>query len=357
MPKISVALFGRNDNYSGNFLGKLKLSIISIQRALKNIDYEIVLLDYNPPKNKPLLSEYLTEFKNIKHVVFSHEDHLEFIDCHLKAGAILKNNKGKRVSKKEIYKINFFGVLAGGILSVKHSSGDYILSTGTDNIFPIQFGDFVDKLEPNILYRTWIYRIHNSIKKIKKIPFNRFDKISNYNRIRNKIQRKITIENIRCKYHRKKCGAIWHSSGNFILMDKNSWKETGGYLPTINPRPLMGDCQVIFHALSCGKKVKCVDFPIFNIDTLDNKKALYTKWKGNSNYIIKKNGIEYNHLKELGKDTYNSGCTEWQKFRKWAIKSHLKPGKEYFIKLNYEKRLKKIKKIFKFILLDKFLMS
>ena len=356
MPKISIALFGRNDNYGGNYLEKLKFSIKSIQRALKNIDYEIVMLDYNPPKDKPLLSECLSKFKNIKHVIFPYEDHIEFIDRHLKAGARLKNNRGKDVSKKEIYKINFLGVMAGGVLSVKHSSGDYILSTGTDNIFPIQFGSFINKLESNILYRTWIYRIHNSIKKIKNISFNRFDELSSYNIIKNKTDRKIRIENIRCKYHRKKCGAIWHSSGNFILMDRNSWKETGGYLPTINPRPLMGDCQVIFYALSCGKKVKCVNFPIFNIDELYNK-TLYSMWKGNSNYIIKKNGTEYNHLKELGKDTFSSGCIEWQKFRKWAIKSHLKPGKEYFIKINYKKRLKKIKKLFKSILSDKFLLD
>jgi len=80
MMKISIASSGRNDNYS-NFLPKLKLSLKFIHRALKNIDYEFVLIDYNPPKDKPLLSECLPKHKypNVKHIVFSHEDYLHLL--------------------------------------------------------------------------------------------------------------------------------------------------------------------------------------------------------------------------------------------------------------------------------------
>ena len=350
MPKISIALFGRNDNYEGDFLDKLKLSIKSIQRALKDIDYEIILLDYNPPIDKLLLSEYFSsnKYSRIKHVVFSNEDHLEFIEQHLKVGAKLIY-KGKIIPEKEIYKIDFFGPIAGGLLSVKNCSGDYILSTGTDNIFPDKFGKFVERLKPNILYRTWMYRIYNNFYEIEKLFLNNIKKF---------VEKCGLIEKVRFELSEikfKKEISLWNSCGNFILMDKNSWKEIGGYLPTINPRLPMCDVQVIFHALALNKKIKCCDFPIFNIHKTTNLK--YKKMSSYSNYIVNKNDIYYNHVKEIGKGAGRTGCKEWQRFRKWAMPSHLKPNEEYFVEINYKERLKEIQKLFKIFLSEKFLIN
>ena len=261
MPKISIALYGRNDNYGGKWLEKLGYFIKSIQRSLEGINYEIVLLDYNPPKDKPLLSECFSNSKypRIKHVVFSNEDHLEFIESHLKAKAKL-TYKNKSISLKKIYKIDFIIAFAMN-LSIKYSSGDYVLSTGTDNIFPIQFGNFIKDLEPNILYRTWMYRIYNDITKVRQIPLNEFDKISTFSKKR----KEIIKDGVVFKFLPKKSGSILSSAGNFLLMDKKSWEEVGGYIPTIHPRLRMGDCQVIFNSLIMGKKVKATNFPIFNI--------------------------------------------------------------------------------------------
>jgi len=348
LPKISIALFGRNDNYGGDFIEKLSFSIKSIQRALKDIDYEIVLLDYNPPKDKPLLSECfpIKDFPRVKHVVFSHEDHLEFIDCHLRAGAkLLKNsiyNHKREMSVNKIKAINFLGAGAAAILSVKNCTGDYILSTGTDNIFPKQFGDFVDKLEPNILYRTIIWKMKEEFKEIRKILFSQFDNMS----VDNKLLSKNYFKKYEINFKIKK--TIWSSPGNFLLMDKNSWKEVGGYLPTINPRPPFGDCQVVFHALICGKKVKYVGFPIFNICYPLGKQ--YKGFNINSNYVVRKNKIEYNHRTEIMQK-------QWKEFTKWAKKSYLEPEKEYFIKIKYKKRLEEIKQLFKSFLPEKFLLK
>lgn len=350
MPKISIALFGRNDNYGGDFLDKLKLSIKSIQKSLKDIDYEIILLDYNPPKNKPLLSEYFSadKYSIIKHVVFSNEDHLEFIEQHLKIGAKLVY-KNKIISENEVYKIDFFGPIAGGVLSVKHSSGDYILSTGTDNIFPNQFGKFINKLEKNILYRTWMYRIYDNIYKIKKFFLTNLEEFV----VKCESLKKVTFKLLEINF--KKEISLWNSAGNFLLMDRNSWKEVGGYLPTINPRLPMCDTQVIFHALVLDKKIKCCNFPIFNIHKTTNLE--YKKMSSYSNYIVNKNDIYYNHVKEIGKATSSTGLKEWQNFRKWAMRSHLKSNEEYFIKINYRKRLEEIQKLFKSFLSEKFLIN
>ena len=352
MPKISIALFGRNDNYGKKYLEKFEYSIRSIQRSLEGIDYEIVLLDYNPPKDKPRLSECFpnSKYPRIKHVVFSHEDHLEFIESHIKAKAKLLDNDGKKILAKEIYKIDFIIAFAMN-LSIKYSSGDYVLSTGTDNIFPIQFGEFINKLEPNILYRTWMYKIFGEFDIIKKISLDEFlDKSGE--KSNTKDSGTIIFKN-NCRFCKK--SKIWSSAGNFLLMDKNSWNEVGGYIPTINPRLPMGDGQVIFNSIACGKKIQSANFPIFNIDALIGDK--YNRFKGNSNYIVKKNNIKYNHLELVGKNKPRTGCGEWQKFRIMAMRGHLKANREYFININYKKQFKKIMYLFQSILKEKFLIK
>jgi hypothetical protein len=348
MPKISIALFGRNDHYGKNYLGKIAFSLRSLQRALKKVDYEIVLLDYNPPKDRPLLSECFpnSKYPRIKHVVFSHEDHLEFIKCHLEAGAELRCYK-KVKPPKVIRNINFISTFAAD-MSIKNSSGDYILTTGSDNIFPKQFGDFVERLKPNIAYRTWIYKtISDDLNKAKLISFDQYDKIKNEHDIL-KINADVNAISFKVKFR------INVSPGNFILMDKDSWKDVGGIIPTINPRLPYGDTQILFHAISLGKKIKCADFPIFNMNgALSN---FYQKMSSSSNYKVELKGMKYNHQREVGDIRQNLCCKEWRKFYKWIRKYDLEPNREYFRKINYKSRLKEIKNLFKSILPSKFLL-
>ena len=351
MPKISIALYGRNDNYGGNFLDLLKLSIKSLQRSLEGIDYEIVLLDYNPPKDKPLLSECLSEFFNIKHVVFFHKDHLEYIKTHYKNGSQLKRSlletKEKNISIEECLKVNFIGTFAAN-MAIKYSTGDYILSTNTDTFFSIGFKNFINKLEPNILYRTFLYRpVKGKEYFNEEISSNIDDYISGdiLNFIENNEYTEI--------FDKKR--TIWSAAGNFILMDRNSWKEVGGYLPTIHPRLPFGDTQLIFHAISQNKKIKSANIPIFSTRSSAHLNSIYKKYS-NCIYSIKKNKLRYNHKIELGKDTGTSGKKEWCIFRKWAKRNILELDKEYFLENNYKKRHERIKEIFKIILPSKFLL-
>jgi len=345
MPKISVALTGRNDNYGGNWLQVTEFSIQSIQRALKGVDHEIVLLDYNPPSDRPLLSECfpVVKYPTIKHVVFSNEEHIEFLNCHLGAGAKVLL-KGKEVPADKILKIPYIGAFAF-TLSIKNCTGDYILSTGSDNIFPIQFGEFVKKLKPNILYRTWSYRTKNNINKILSSTLSGFDEYSDYKKIKGKERCQFKISKTRVEFDRSKTGTVNSSPGNFSLMDKNSWVEVGSYLPTMNPRLPQPDTQFIFHALTCGKKIGCANFPIFNIHRpLGNT---YKKYDRNSNYIVSDGQITYDHMQEIKK---------WGEFKKWSRHAILKPGKEYFIQTSYKDRFSEARQLFKSFLPDKFLI-
>ena len=346
MPKISIAVHGRNDNYIDHYLDRVRLGLRSIQRALNGIDYEIVFLDYNPPKDRPLLSECFpnSEYPRIKHVVFSHEEHLEFIDHQIRGGAVV-TFKDVELSADTIYSFNMISLFAQ-ILSIKHSIGDYILATGADNIFPTQFGKFIRKLHPNILYRTWIYRTNKdvNINELIDIPFSKFDELSDHRRVTDSMVRSFKINKKMLLFPKKTCNRILSTAGNFMLMDRNSWKEIKPFLATINHRLAFGDNQGIFHALSYGRKVKCANFPVFNIHSRTVPK--YVSYDAYANFIIKKdNKILYDQREEIEK---------WGKYKKWAGKSRLKSNREYFLKTNYKNRFKEVKNIFKSILPSKF---
>lgn len=342
MPKISIALAGRNDNYGNQWLNKLGLSIKSIQRALKDIDYEIVLLDYNPPKDKPLLSECFSadKYYRIKHVVFSNEDHLEFIESHCNNKCRLFINN-KIISKDKILKYKYFIALAFN-MAIKNCIGKYILSTGSDNIFPDAFGGFIKKLESNIMYRSPSYLLYCSRKtKIKNISVNSIVSYINKKKRGSQYGKKFTI---------------LKAAGNFILMDSNSWKKIGGYLPTINPRLYSGDNQIIFHGLSLGKKIKATNFYFLNLDfRISNfyKKIDTTP----SNYTVYIDDIKYDHQKEIGVVKGIGGNKEWRRYCKWAKKTVLELNKEYNFKVKYEKRFKEVQKLFKSFLPEKFLLN
>jgi len=347
MPKISIALFGRNDNYIENYLDKVKLSIRSIQRSLDGIDYEIVFLDYNPPSDRPLLSECfpISEYSRVKHVVLSREDHLEFINRHLDAGSRVLLN-GRELPSETIYGMHFMPVFAG-ILSIKNCSGDYILSTGSDNIFPIQFGKFIKKLQPDTMYRTWTYRTYKeiSINELSRMSYSDYDSFADHKRMKAKDVRKFKISEDRFLFPKKSCRYLWESAGNFMLMDRKSWKEVNPFISTINHRLPKCDNQGVFHSLTYGKKIKCANFPIFNIHNF--KAAKYGGYDCDSNFIIKNDTIIYDQLEEIEK---------WGRYEKWARRSLLKPNREYFLKTGYRNRFDEVKKIFKSILPDKFLI-
>lgn len=396
MPKISIALANRNDGYNDKYYNNLKRLenfFINVEMSLKGIDYEILLLDYNPPKDRDLLSECFPnkKFPKINHVVFSNKDHLEFINAHCNVGAKLFRYKYKegynkeyfknyrkdvkqykiemkykkeeikyyeeklklykkkeikydkdKISYKKIIEFNWFGLLAIS-LAIKYSTGEYILLATGDTFYHCAFSEFVKKIEPNILYKARFY-INNKYKKRKRKNIAKI--INKYFELSNKGK---SVKDKDLKIFFKYKSKVIKGPGEFILMDKNSWKEVGCFLPLPSPRLFGSDAQILFNAVANGKKIQFVDFPVYNLRSV--RTLLYDQLD-TMNYIVNYKKLEYDHHKEICSDFFGTKSEVFSKFVDWGNSINWdknNKSKKYFIELNYKKRFDEIKKIFSFL--------
>ena len=142
MPKyyISFVVATRNDNHGGNMELKNQAFINDLSKKIKkhNLSAEIIVIEWNPTKNKKKLSKKIIKPKlnknqNIRIITVPNKVHKKF-----------KNSK----------KINFFQMIAKNV-GVRKAMGEYILTTNIDIIFSDQIIEYFSKkkLNKNIIYR------------------------------------------------------------------------------------------------------------------------------------------------------------------------------------------------------------
>lgn len=68
---LSIVLSGRNDTYGGDFVGRLNRSL----ESLLPLNCEIILVEWNPPLNRPPLAEVIPH-KGIRIITVSHNIHM-----------------------------------------------------------------------------------------------------------------------------------------------------------------------------------------------------------------------------------------------------------------------------------------
>jgi hypothetical protein len=145
-PKISFIVTARNDNYGGDFLQRTQsfIDILLYMCEKHTLDAELVIVEWNPPKENPPLIEALkwpaihkhTQIRIIRvseelHRTFPRSDMLQVLEF------IAKN------------------------VGVRRAQGEFILVTNPDIIFPSQLVEFLGKtdLSKNHFYRSTRYDV------------------------------------------------------------------------------------------------------------------------------------------------------------------------------------------------------
>jgi len=317
--KLSIIFIGRNDNYNGNsYINRIRMSLNSLQHSLKGIDYEVVLVDYNQLTDRAPLKSFFDSYPEITHTTVTREEHYHFVKMQLEAGATLHEAKHKPKRDRNLCRIGMFPLPAWNA-GFNASSGDFILHTSSDNIFPEGLADIINNAQLNCMYRAKRYNI--SPKEGQKEYQNIIHNKPYINRPTRMI---LNLESVP--------KTLWRAAGDFLLMDRKSWIDIGGYMPIMHPHPVNVDADLMYKALACGRKLFGTEYKFVN---------LHIPVSGYSNlkYYLYRDNFKYHLPFE-----YTRGNT--RAFLKWAYKTKI-ANKEYTFEVRYIKRLATLKSVFK----------
>lgn len=241
MTYLSIVMTSRNDNYGGNLLPRMKNSLDSIKTSFSADDVEIILVDWNPPENKPSFNESLILEKSeldVKVIQVSNEIH-----------QTIENSD----------KMPIFEYLAKNV-GIRRAKGEFVLSTNPDIIFSVELTNYFKTMDlrNECFYRIDRYDLSDEIptsfsytkknnfskknvSRIRKKDFIRYKNFGErvnhllYNRLK---QPKRILHNLSHMYKKTiQVESIYdlhlRASGDFLLMSKNNWFKIKGY-PELN---------------------------------------------------------------------------------------------------------------------------
>lgn len=235
---LSVVFVGRDDDYGKNFIDRFyKAQKLNIENYDKyEIDYEIIVVDYNPINKK-----YLFENNKIKNLL-----------SNKRVKNIIVDNS---IIKKEKLNTNVFYEFFAKNVGCRHSNGNFILLTNSDIIFSEDIIKFIkNEMETNdpdsFFYRV---RYRGQIE---------YDEVPNENSYIEDLNRQDFPDHCVCGYY----------SGDATLMSRELFCNvaTGYNEKDMNHRndyPQSGmDGEILWNLYKRGKKLKFIEFPYYHIN-------------------------------------------------------------------------------------------
>jgi len=157
LKKLSIVATSRNDDHGGNLLHRTQLFVSGLiaQCNRHNLDAELILVEWNPPSDRPRLSEVLQwpidtglcdiriiEVPEAVHRRFQHSENLPLFQM------IAKN------------------------VGIRRARGEFILATNIDILFSDELMKFISEgyLKPGRTYRIDRYDVYGDIP--LDMPFN-----------------------------------------------------------------------------------------------------------------------------------------------------------------------------------------
>ena len=253
-PYLSIVATSRNDNHGGDLTNRMKIFVNGLIHQTRKFQFscELVMVEWNPPADKPGLSEILPktnpeDFLTIRYVVVpSHiHDQMEFSE-----------------------RLYVFQMIAKNI-GIRRARGEYVLCTNIDLLFSDQlFKFFADrKLEKNVFYRCKRCDIPNSIYEIenieKQLEFAQNNVTKKLGKVEwfgisttlfQKLMKMPLPSSLNDMIARLLISSLdKEACGDFTLMSKEDWIRIEGY-PELEVYSLHIDSMGIIAAASIGIK-------------------------------------------------------------------------------------------------------
>lgn len=248
---LSIVVTARNDNHGDSLLKRMQIFLNGLFSQSENytLDTEIVLVEWNPPQDKPTLAEVLSWPKSHQY-------------CTVR---IIKVPSKVHNRFKYAHTLPLYQMIAKNV-GVRRARGEYILATNIDILFSNELFRFLAsrKLEKGKLYRTDRYDVRETIPleasleeqlafcKENVIRVNKPD--GTYNLITGSIYKTDTF-------------SYTNACGDFQLMHRDHWFALRGY-PEFDKYPLRIDSILQFTSHFSGIEEMHLTNPmkIYHID-------------------------------------------------------------------------------------------
>lgn len=231
VPRISIVVASRNDDHGGSMMRRMSAFLMSLDEQVSRhgLIAELVVVDWNPPDEAPLLHQVLPRPRKgsslcVRYIVVPQEVHQRWLHWeHIPLYQMIAKNVG-----------------------IRRSQGEFVLATNVDILFSDRVCEYLSsaQLDSGVMYRAnrcdvpndvlgidsvqdqLLFCERNIIRRCGMLPpgYGRpWERLSS-------LKRRILRRSLRI------LGREWHepidtdACGDFTLLAKKAWMDLRGYL-------------------------------------------------------------------------------------------------------------------------------
>lgn len=209
-PYLSIVVVSRNDNHGNHLLERTQMFIDSLLEQLENnhLKSELIIVEWNPPPDKPLLKDVFKWPTNLKC------SKVRIIQV---PASIHKKYKGsERI---------FINVSSGLNCGIRRAKGDFVLSGSVDLLYSEELISYISQKK---LERDKLYKVERS--DISSEIFENFRKYDTLKKRLSYCQKNIIFVHSNDFYTREGLPDLHTSAcGDFLLTARDNWYLIRGY--------------------------------------------------------------------------------------------------------------------------------
>ena len=250
-PLLSIVLTGRNDGYGGDFLDRFFRTLRFNQRELtvRQIPYELVFVEWAPPANTPLILDRI--FQDIPD-----------LDPQRCAWYVVDARYQQALSLNP--RLEYLEFLAKNV-GVRRARGRFVLTSNCDVFFGSAIFDVLerDALRPRVLYRA---------------PRHDIELPADGTAIDWSVLEDPSV--LAGPAHRLKPPFMGSGTGDFVLLDRESFHAIGGFNEVYRVARIGIDRNVIVKALSSGLSIEDIGGPVYHVNHTGSYRLNPTAYAG-----------------------------------------------------------------------------
>jgi glycosyltransferase involved in cell wall biosynthesis len=263
VPYLSFITSSRNDDHGENMFVRMQATVSSAitQMERNKLKSEVILVDYNPPPDRPLLKDALafprkTSHCSIRSIIVPNSVHRQYPDSG---------------------KLNFNGSVAQNV-GIRRARGRFIVCTPVDILFSNELVRFVVEqgLREDRLYRADRLDVAKEAVEIQdldeRLRFCSENVIRIYSRdgtipVLRRKKHHFRSQNLNLDMGNKKIPRLHFNASDLLLMSKTAWHSMHGF-PEMDCISLASDSLINFMAYFIGVREEILPEPcrIYHVD-------------------------------------------------------------------------------------------